>query len=112
MRSGHLIIGSTTLLLTIALIADRSQSQTAGDRPVLPGHIDQNAINAGKLRLDTLVDSGRFLFTAKFNKLGGFGRPAATGNPAPTKRTRDSAPFMIRTSGPDSNSCAGCHNDP
>src|SRR5262249_12934980 len=111
-RPARIMAIGTTILIGTALVAGRTSSQTPGDRPNLPGHVDQADIDNGRLRLDDLFRTGRVLFTTKFNKLDGFGRPAATGNPTPTKRARDSAPFMIRTSGPDSNSCAGCHNDP
>jgi len=58
------------------------------------------------------VDAGRRLFRAKFNRADGAGRPAATGDSKPTLRSsRDDFAF-IRTSGPDANSCFGCHNDP
>src|SRR5262249_20586686 len=46
-----------------------------------------------------------------FNVCDGQGRPAATGAATPTKRVPDQ-PAFIRTSAPDSNSCAGCHNQP
>src|SRR5262249_31843476 len=46
-----------------------------------------------------------------FNVCDGQGRPAATGAGTPTKRVPDQ-PAFIRTSAPDSNSCAGCHHQP
>lgn len=84
----------------------------AGDTPMLPGHVDQSEIDAGKLRFRELYEAGRFLFTVEANVLDGFGRPAATGNGTPTKRSRNSAPFMTRAAGPETNSCWGCHNKP
>ncbi|MBI3951127.1 MAG: hypothetical protein HY314_11820 [Acidobacteria bacterium] len=83
-----------------------------GETPLLPGHIDQTDIDHDRLTLEDLRQAGRFLFITNFNVLDGFGRPAATGNGTPTKRTPGSAPFMIRTSAPETNSCAGCHNTP
>ncbi|MEP0766126.1 MAG: hypothetical protein HRF45_06230 [Fimbriimonadia bacterium] len=111
-------LGSRGLVAAIAtlglagLFVSSTVSQAPGDTPVLPGHIDQSQIENNRYSLADLVNFGRFLFTAKFNKLDGFGRPAATGDGNPTKRIPDSAPFMIRTSGPDAGSCASCHNDP
>jgi cytochrome c peroxidase len=57
-----------------------------------------------------LFEHGRELFVAKFNHYDGQGRPATTGTGA--GRHPDGQPLFIRTSGPDANSCAGCHNDP
>ena len=59
-----------------------------------------------------LVERGRQLFKAKFTTEDGAGRPKATQAIVPTKRKRGTNPPFSRTSGPDSNSCAGCHNDP
>src|SRR5437016_8931351 len=60
-----------------------------------------------------LLHKGRELFTASFNTLDGTGRPEATGNPTPTMRPRIDFPNNFnRSSGPEANSCAGCHNMP
>lgn len=81
-----------------------------GDGPVVREHVDQNRIDSGELTFQELFDSGKFLFAAKFNTHDGQGRPASRGDGAP--RVPGSAPRFIRTSAPDANSCAGCHNDP
>ena len=53
------------------------------------------------------------MFTANFNLFDGAGRPAATGNGVPTPRPRVDFPNNFnRSSGPEANSCAGCHNMP
>ena len=104
-----------------AAFQDRNEAATSaaatrqgmpGESPMLPGHVDQREIDKGELRLEDLIEAGRFLFVTQFNVLDGFGRPAATGDGKPTKRVAGSAPFMIRTSAPETNSCAGCHNQP
>jgi hypothetical protein len=82
------------------------------ERPVLPGHVDQTDIDTGHVDLPALLRAGARLFEARFNKLDGQGRPAATGDSKPTKRASNGPPEFIRTSGPDANSCAGCHNQP
>ncbi len=89
-------------------------TQTIGDRPVLPGHINHDDIVAGRLSFAQIFAAGKLLFEAPFNKLDGQGRPAATGNGKPTLRTPVTDPeiAMIRTSAPDSNACAGCHVQP
>ena len=58
------------------------------------------------------IERGRELFKAKFTTVDGAGRPKATQAIIPTKRKNGVNPPFSRTSGPDSNSCFGCHNDP
>jgi hypothetical protein len=79
------------------------------DSPAVAGHLEQADIVNGFVRFDDLFEIGRDLFVAKFNRCDGQGRPATTGTGE--KRVPDQ-PAFIRTSAPDSNSCAGCHNDP
>lgn len=81
-----------------------------GDGPVIEGHLDQAAIETGAIAFDDIFEAGRVLFAAKFNIFDGQGRPGTTGAGQP--REIGSAPPFIRTSAPDANSCAGCHNDP
>src|SRR5262249_29216599 len=81
------------------------------ETPALPGHLEQADILSGRLRFQDIVAAGARLFTTAFNICDGQGRPAATGAATPTKRVPDQ-PAFIRTSAPDSNSCAGCHNQP
>ena len=63
-------------------------------------------------RCPALIERGRELFKAKFTTVDGAGRPKATQAIIPTKRKTGVNPPFTRTSGPDSNSCFGCHNDP
>ncbi len=77
----------------------------------LHNHIEQEDIDRGAFSLSDLVHHGHNVFVARFTVADGFGRPMATGDSKPTKRN-PGAPAVIRTSGPDSNSCAGCHNQP
>ncbi|GGX99708.1 hypothetical protein GCM10007160_29330 [Litchfieldella qijiaojingensis] len=79
------------------------------DTPVMSGHLEQTNIADGLVPFETLVDRGRELFVAKFNTCDGQGRPATTGTGE--KRVPD-APSFLRTSAPDANACAGCHNEP
>src|SRR5262249_15904071 len=81
------------------------------DGPALAGHVAQADIVSGRLTFEDIVDAGATRFTTVFNICDGQGRPVATGAATPTKRLPDQ-PAMIRTSAPDSNSCAGCHNQP
>ncbi len=79
------------------------------DPPVVEFHMDQQDIEDGQYSLKEIIKQGNLLFDARFNKADGQGRPASTGTGAP--RIADQ-PEFIRTSAPESNSCAGCHNIP
>lgn len=61
--------------------------------------------------LEGVISAGKGLFSAKFNVLDGAGRPFATGDSKPTPRL-EAGPQFQRISGPDANSCLGCHNLP
>ena len=104
-RGKHLLL---SMILTITTMAF-AQVQI-GDGPVVRKHIDQQKIENGSMSHQEIMEAGRFLFGAKFNTYDGQGRPGTTGTGAP--REPGSAPAFIRTSAPESNSCAGCHNDP
>lgn len=103
-------VAAVALSALLALIALPARAQvTIGERPALETHLDQALIESGDITVEECFDQGRLIFDAKFNALDGQGRPASTGTGEP--RTPDEPPF-IRTSGPDANSCAGCHNQP
>ncbi|QTD52713.1 di-heme oxidoredictase family protein [Sulfidibacter corallicola] len=85
-------------------------AQHIGDGPIVREHMDQQLIESGDLDFWKVFDHGEFLFAAKFNTYDGQGRPGTTGGG--DARVPGSAPAFIRTSAPESNSCAGCHNDP
>lgn len=59
-----------------------------------------------------LIARGRDLFSAKFDRVDGAGRPKATQAIVPTRRKRGENPRFQRTGGPDSSACSSCHNDP
>ncbi len=84
-------------------------AQLVGERPAVETHLDQAQVNAGRVSLGALRKQGQLIFDARFNFLDGQGRPGSTGTGAPRQPTQ---PDFIRTSGPDSTSCAGCHNQP
>ena len=109
------------LLLLIGLFSIAipiSSAKAVQDSPCPPGfpeeaviqnHLSQADIANGKLSFDEIFEAGSRLFEAKFNLCDGQGRPASTGGGA--KREPDE-PSFSRLSGPDANSCAGCHNIP
>lgn len=93
-----------------ALVA--SAATVVGDGGVLGQHVSHDDLVAGRLSFPQVFQHGRRLFAAKFNTFDGQGRPAATGNGVPTARDPSHDAGFLRTSGPDANSCAGCHNEP
>lgn len=96
--------------LAIAAFAhDATAGPPIGERPAIESHLDQSGINSGRVRLRELIEQGQRLFDAQFNYLDGQGRPGTTGGGKP--RVPDQ-PAFIRTSAPEANSCAGCHNQP
>jgi hypothetical protein len=74
-------------------------AQQIGDVPAIARHLDERDIENGSVSFPEVVEHGRHLFTAVFNKLDGQGRP------------NDSL-LMARPNGPDAHSCTSCHNRP
>ena len=86
-----------------------ARNVTIGERPVVEHHLDQASIDSGEVNFEEILEHGRFLFDARFNRLDGQGRPATTGHGLPRGPNQ---PAFIRTSGPDANSCFSCHFEP
>ncbi len=98
------------LMGTESTYADSSSSvPLIGERPAVENHLEQSDIDQDVYSLQDLFDAGQQLFDARFNLLDGQGRPLSTGTGAPRAHGQ---PAFIRTSGPDANACAGCHNQP
>ncbi len=101
------------LAALIAAAAAGSVEAASWDEKAIASHVDFDAVaSAGAAALPGLIARGRELFTAKFTTADGAGRPKATQAIIPTKRKFGVNPAFARLSGPDSNSCSGCHNDP
>lgn len=108
------LIGGTGTLCLIIGVPVGAQTVVEGDviigeRPTIEQHVDQTDIDSGVLSFDEIFDFGDELFEARFNALDGQGRPGTTGTGEPREPDE---PAFIRTSAPDSNSCASCHVDP
>ena len=97
-----------------ALLAGAGAAPGASwDEKVFSSHVDFDAVAAaGASAIPALIERGRVLFKSKFTTADGAGRPKATQAIVPTRRKNGVNPAFTRTSGPDSNSCFGCHNDP
>ncbi|MFP6583972.1 MAG: di-heme oxidoredictase family protein [Candidatus Hydrogenedentota bacterium] len=89
--------------------ASASAIVTIGERGAITAHTHQVGIDAGQLDLESLQESGKRLFDARFNVLDGQGRPGSTGTGAPRPLGQ---PDFVRTSSPEANSCSGCHAQP
>ena len=107
--SAGLLFAALTLACSPAIAAGAEQV-VIGERPVILHHLQQEEIEAGRYTLEELFNAGQRLFDARFNILDGQSRPASTGTGA--ARDPSVQPTFIRTSAPDSNSCAGCHAQP
>lgn len=101
--------------------AKQCPPELAADSAIVPISMEQSDINSGALSFDEINDHGEALFVAKFNTCDGRGRPETTGGgdkrAVPTF-SEEGEPLdagqiaKLRTSAPDSDACAGCHNDP
>lgn len=81
------------------------------DPPAVTVHPDHGRVARDASLLPGLIADGEALFRTRFNRLDGAGRPGATGDSKPTPRARRPE-TLHRISGPEADSCAGCHNQP
>src|SRR6266404_2802458 len=110
-----LILFSGLMLAAVATSRSASAQNSSaiiGERPTLADHVNQADIESQAIKFKKLLDLGEEIFAARWTKIDGQGRPAATGAGVPTKRDPSHDPGFIRTSGTDSTSCADCHNQP
>ena len=101
----------TLLLGTVSLTAiAATPDDLIGDERAVKQHIAQAELQ--NFSAKEIIAHGKMLFNAKFTALDGAGRPAATSSEIPVKKDPGISLAMFRTAGPDSNACAGCHNQP
>ena len=100
--------------LTVVLLAQNKS--LIGKEVSIPRHL-QNG-EEYQLSIPQLIAFGDKLFEAKWTSQEGQGRPLSKGTGSSTPTLSDpSSPLVFprnfnRISGPDSNSCSGCHNEP
>jgi cytochrome c peroxidase len=115
-RTKTVILIAIGLLSLVAVkhssVSAQAPSVRIGERPALEEHVNQSDIENNAIKFKKLIEIGEGIFAARWTKLDGQGRPAATGAGTPTKRDVQHDPGFIRTSGTDSTSCADCHNQP
>ncbi len=90
-----------------------SDESDIGREVAIPRHMQDG--EEFDLPIRELVAYGKKLFEARFTSEEGAGRPLSKGTGAPL--VDPNSPLLFprnnnRLSGPDSNSCAGCHNQP
>ncbi len=119
MKQWHLMAGVCALAAVAALRSVSAEDaqpvfdpSPIGDERAVPYHLNEVDIEAGKVPLEQIRDFGKLLFSARFTTIDGQGRPTATSATIPTKRPPGQVPMFFRTSGPDADSCAGCHAQP
>lgn len=90
-----------------------SSSQTIGRETAIARHIKDD--EEFSLPLADLIEAGKKLFNATWTEQEGGGRPLTKGNGKALSDPKDplvGSRGFNRISGPDANSCAGCHNQP
>lgn len=111
------VAGTVSVLALLVCVASQSPGHAEGEPPwserVIGGYrpFDPSVADTADA-LEAFIDRGEKLFVGKFVKGDGAGRPFATQAIVPTKLRRPAAQSNQRLSGPDANSCSGCHNDP
>src|SRR5438093_844654 len=105
----------TTVLLAFIVCGATvaTQTPTIGREMAVPRHLQDG--EEFTLSTKALIEHGRTLFTAAWTIEDGGGRPLTKGTGNPLGDTTSPLLFprnFNRISGPDSNSCAGCHNSP
>src|SRR5262245_7767921 len=76
--------------------------QAVGDTAVVPTHLSESDVEAGRVDFQAILDQGKALFAANFNELDGAQRPTTTGTGVPRNR-RDEPENFNRISAPDAN---------
>ncbi len=124
-KTVSMIMKTTALAAAISSVVVATsfsfQAQATDDSSVapwnaqaIPRHIDQEQLNGVLTRseMEALISSGEHLFTARFRKEDGVGRPMSTQAIIPTKKKRPARHEFSRTAGLDANACVSCHNQP
>ena len=112
-RARTLGIIGTVFLGFVSSIRSQNASDNIGREVAIPRHLRDG--EEFDTPIDELVHYGRKLFEAHFTSQEGVGRPLTKGTGAALSDPNSPLTFPRnnnRVSGPESNSCAGCHNQP
>jgi hypothetical protein len=113
MRGAKCVIVGLAGLLVLAASAIAQTGGGLGREVAVPRHLQDG--EELEVPIQTLMSHGRLLFNAMWTAEEGGGRPLTNGVGTPLADPSDPLVFprnFNRVSGPDSNSCAGCHNLP
>jgi hypothetical protein len=100
-------------LAVVIVVQAAGPGKKIGQEVAIPVHL-QDGQEFG-LSPRELIEYGRKLFTAMWTSQEGAGRPLTKGTGAPLSDPNSPLVFprnFNRISGPDTNSCSGCHNKP
>jgi hypothetical protein len=112
MRRGLSLLAGMCLLIHHSGLLAFDSSQI-GKEVAVPVHLQDGEEYQRPIR--QLLEFGRKLFTARWTSQEGAGRPLTKGTGSPLSDPLSPLVFprnFNRVSGPDTNSCAGCHNSP
>ena len=110
---GTVVFGASLSLAAVVVAQTRS---LIGKEVALARHLKDG--EEFELSIQRLIAFGDKIFEAKWTVQEGAGRPLSKGTGSSTPTLSDpSSPLVFprnfnRVSGPDSNSCSGCHNEP
>ncbi|MGH9469360.1 MAG: hypothetical protein ACRD1N_03340 [Terriglobia bacterium] len=111
------LLALISLLLFITLhVSAQSKGESFGHPQIgrevsIPVHLQDG--QEYELSIPQLIAYGEKVFTARWTSQEGAGRPLSKGTGAPLSDPSDPLVFPRNTnrlSGPDANSCSGCHN--
>ena len=106
------------MMMIIGLLSTASNAADPGLKPWserTSALAQISSMPSGRLlkdQLDSLIALGDQLFSVKFTRLDGAGRPGATQAILPTKSKNATPQGPTRLSGPDAQACSSCHNEP
>lgn len=106
---------ASVLALIVCSIAlwPSTQRERIGQESAIPVHLQDG--DEYQISIKELIRYGERLFTAMWTSQDGGGRPLSKGTGAPLSDLHQPLVFprnFNRLSGPDTNSCSGCHNKP
>src|SRR5439155_26070869 len=115
---GKVRLGRSAVVLCLGLISTftllaKAPHGRIGEELSIPVHLQDG--EEFRVSIRELVTYGRQLFDAMCTSQEGAGRPLTKGTGAPLSDASDPLTFprnFNRVSGPDTNSCSGCHNKP
>jgi hypothetical protein len=102
-----------TLLVAVLFSNAAGSGKKIGEEVAVPVHLQDG--DEFTISTKDLIAFGQKLFTAMWTSQEGAGRPLSKGTGAPLADPSDPLVFprnFNRISGPDTNSCSGCHNKP